>query len=180
MKIVSAPSCEVAVIIPIPAVHFSKLLIPFVGPRNNIESLHRLAVVESRELGLVAHFVEDLNFCNCVRRQVSQRQRRIAAEEGFSVDKDLLDRFPLSRHGPIRHNNSRQFADKVFRKRVWIRLEGSCVELGGVCPLHSRGRRSLDIHFTQLNRHLHHHQIRQIHCLVVDVDSPCKQRASYI
>ncbi len=170
LEIIGASAGKISVVVAIPSVRFSKLLIALIVSGDDVERFYRLSIVEPCELSLVAHLVKDLNFCYGIGGKITQRKRRVAAEEWFSVHQYLLNLLSLRGDGPVGNNHTRKFPNEVFRNGVWICLECSGVEFRRVCFLNCGRRRPFDVHFSQLNGNLCHQQVCQVHRLAVDMN----------
>ena len=71
--------------------------------RDDVYGLVSLAIVHTRELGIVRQFVEYLDAIYGLRWQRVKRRRDILAEELLTVDEDLLHLLALSLHRAVRY-----------------------------------------------------------------------------
>ncbi len=136
----------------------TELTSPPVRPRDDVDRLSRLTVIEAGELRLVTHLVVDLDFVDDVRREIPQGDHRIVGEESFAVDEDLCDRLALCGDNVVLNGHSRQFGQEVFRGSIDAQFERFRIELNSVADLDNGRGLSLDKVFTHLDRNLGHRQ----------------------
>ncbi len=97
--------------------------LPFGG--DDVQRLVALAVVESRELRLIAQLVEYLHALDHFGRQVLDRGAHVVAEKLLAVHKDLLDLFALRLHRTVGgDHDTRHLGQQALGIGIHGHLEG--------------------------------------------------------
>ena len=91
-----------------------------------------LAVVNSRELGLLRHTVDDLHLLDGLCGQVLGGHLQVIQEEGAVLDRYLLDLLSVGSHLSVLDLDARQALEKVLQRLVRRGLHQGDVMLDGI------------------------------------------------
>ena len=111
--------------------------------RDDVDGLVSLAVIHTRELGIVAQLVVYLDALHGLRRQRLDCRRYILAEELLAVDEDLLDLLALSLDRAVGDGYARHLLQQSLHIGVGRNLEGIGIIAHRIALL--RGAYGLDL-----------------------------------
>jgi len=130
------------------------------GLGDDVDGLDLLAVVEARELGLLALLVEDLDAGDDIRRKVLQRQVDIAVEKLPAVDQHLLHLLALRLDRAALDDDARHLGQQLLGRASLQHLERFGIVDQAVAPLYGAcgAGRDLDgIHRLDIRPHADRH-----------------------
>ena len=133
---------------------------------DDIDRLHPVAVVKTRELALIAEVVEYLYLVDDIRRQIARRHFGVVTKKSLPVDQYPLHGLSLRRHVTrFIHLYTRHLLQQVFRHGIW---------LGGKHPRTVFHRILFYGYRRTLHHHRRHHITRPLHVKHPQVEIPVR------
>ena len=107
-------------------IHLTELALTHALLGYDIDSLEAVAIIHTRELGIIAQLIEHLDTIYSLGRQRLDSGIDILTEELLTIDKDLLDGFTLSLNRAVVDCNTRHLLQKALYIGIIRHLKGTC------------------------------------------------------